>query len=260
MIKIIDINFNPLQDILNLYPNDTFLCRIGSLYSTYGIDKTFVNFWVQLDDNDRITSVISMLDFQMTLYLTQNSNMDEIEKFIYITGTKSVLTDYKYNLILNNFKKLSGDILKFDYNSNTHTVNNQINTTSPKVKDLYRLLNSVYDSNFVDKNSFCLDVSHKLLKKASRIYTIINNNELVSCAMTVAEFQNTAIIGAVATLKSNRSNGFATDLVISLSDKLTQEGKSVYVYTDNSKINEFYNKIGFNKDGKWNEFAINGEN
>ena len=260
MIKIIDINFNPLQNIFNLDSNDTFLCRIGSLYNTYGIDKSFVNFWLQLDDNSHITSVISMLDFQMTLYLTQNSNIEEIEEFIYIIGAKSVLTDYKYNLKLNSFNKLSGDILKFDYKFNMQTVSNQINTTPPKVKDLYKLLNSVYGNNFADQNSFCLDVSHKLLKRTSRIYSITDKGELVSCAMTVAEFQNTAIIGAVATLKSSRSNGLATDLVMRFADKLTQEGKSVYVYTDNSKINEFYNKIGFNKDGKWNEFVINGEN
>ena len=73
----------------------------------------------------------------------------------------------------------------------------------------------------------------------------MHDDKLVSCAVTCAENETTAVITGVATLKKYRRNGFAKKCVIALANELKSENKRVYLITDNEKTKKWYEKMGF---------------
>ena len=67
----------------------------------------------------------------------------------------------------------------------------------------------------------------------------------VSSAMTVAEWANGAVIGAVATDSSHRRRGYASACVSALTQQLSSENKTVYICPKNAAAQRLYEQLGF---------------
>lgn len=254
MIKIHEGDFD-IKNYLDKFPgDDPFVCRIASLFKAYRELIPFADFWVQLDKNKEAVAALSRLGTQFVLYLTDKADLEEIASFIRVAGATSLLMDGKYSLDLECKKETTGKIMRYIFPKPQLAENDRV--ISPKLKDVYNLLaeNFSDNSNLPDCESFCLDISFKQRRNTSRVCGIEDNEgSLVSCAMTVAETESCAIIGAVATGKKYRNKGFGTYMTKYITSQLFREKKKIYLYREENKNEKFYNTAGYINCGTWKE-------
>ncbi|MCH5304779.1 MAG: hypothetical protein J1E41_07945, partial [Ruminococcus sp.] len=195
MIKIADNDFSIKEYIDNLSSKNPFGCRIKALYNTYDYSLAFVDYWVQLIENVPV-SLISRLDSSFVLFLTDSSDLEEISSFIRVSGAENVICDAKYELNCS-LKKVTGPIF---VSEKTMENERNFNVFNPHIKDVYNLISKCRSENFLvpSYESFALDIAHRINKKTVRIYGI-GDTKLISCIMTLAESDDGAVLGALAT-------------------------------------------------------------
>lgn len=252
MIKIADNELNIKNYIDTLSSGNPFGCRIKSLYNTYDYNLPFVDFWVQLIDGEP-TALIARLETAFVLQITDDADMDELSAFMRVSGAVTIIVDDNYQLEIG-LDKTIGPILKSDSIMENESL---FDITEPTVKEAYCVISKCVSKNFAvpSYESFALDVSHRLSKKTLRIYGIKENETLASCIMTLAESDDSAVLGALATDPSYRRTGFGTFLIKYINNVLVEEKKSVFLHRAPDENIEFYNKLGFEHFGTWAEYS-----
>lgn len=253
MIKIADENLNIESYIDILSAGDPFGCRIKSLYKTYNYTLPFVDFWIEITDN-KCTALIARLESVFILRLTDDSDLDEISSFLRVSGASSIICDGKYSLNVNLSRK-DGPIFMRDL---PFKLEEKFDIISPSVKDVYFVIDKCRSDNFSVPNyeDFTLDVTHKLNSKTIRMYGISNGIVLQSCIMTLAESDDCAVLGALATLPNFRTCGFGSYLIKYITNILIKENKSVYLHRAKNENVDFYKKSGFKEYGIWAEYSM----
>lgn len=253
MIKIIDYNFLPIEAIEKLTLTDPFGCRIKSIFKTYSYKLPFVDFWIEEID-DIPVSLIARLESVFILRLTEKSNIDEVSSFLRVAGASSIICDGKYSLDVR-LKRKDGPI--FIKNS-IFEINENFNICTPSVKEVYSVIEKCNSDNFSvpSYENFALDVSHKLNSNVIRMYGIKVNSELKSCIMTLAENEDCAVLGALATLPEARKYGFGSYLLKYITNQLIKDNKSVYLHRAKNENINFYKQSGFTEYGIWAEYSI----
>lgn len=253
MIKIADECFNIESFVNDLSASDPFGCRIKSLYTTYSYTLPFVDFWAEIID-EKCVSLIARLESVFILRLTDDSDIEEISSFLRVSGASSIICDGKYELNVN-LTRSDGPILvrntPFDFEE-------KFDIITPTVKDVYFVIDKCRSDNFSvpSYEDFALDVTHKLNSKAIRMYGISNGIILQACIMTLAESEDCAVLGALATLPNFRTCGYGSYLIKFITNKLISENKSVYLHRAKTENIEFYKKSGFDEYGIWAEYSI----
>lgn len=241
--------------ISSLSDNNPFACRIISLYNSYKPELAFVDYWLILNDKSgKCSGAIARSGSSFILFLTDNSELDEVSSFMRIAGATSVLCDAEYNLELFGSTSSTGSVLM--KNTLSDTIANKNKFCLPDIKTVYELLIKCADDNFKPPafEDFYVDVNHKLRHNAMRICGISDGENLAAVAMTVAESKNGAVLGAVACAPEYRKHGYGSSVVNYLSDMLISENKTVYLHrAENANIN-FYSSLGFIEVGKWKEY------
>lgn len=253
MIKIADECLNIEEYIDDLTASDPFGCRIKSLYKTYSYTLPFVDFWVELVD-DKCVSLIARLESVFILRLTEASDIEEISAFLRVSGASSIICDGKYQLEVN-LNRNDGPIL---VRKTPFVLAEKFNIITPSVKDVYFVIDKCRSDNFSvpSYEDFALDVTHKLNSKTIRMYGISNGIILQSCIMTLAESDDCAVLGALATLPNFRTSGFGSYLIKYITNKLISENKAVYLHRAKNENIDFYKKSGFEEYGMWAEYSI----
>ena len=101
---------------------------------------------------------------------------------------------------------------------------------------------------------FYVDVNHKLRHNATRMYGVYDGTKLVAMAMTVAESSNGAVLGAVSCHPDYRKHGYGSTVVKYISNRLIAENKTVYLHRAKNANQSFYNNLGFEQCGSWQEY------
>ena len=73
-------------------------------------------------------------------------------------------------------------------------------------------------------------------------------------AMTVAESSNGAVLGAVSCHPDYRKHGYGSTVVKYISNRLIAENKTVYLHRAKNANQSFYNNLGFEQCGSWQEY------
>lgn len=253
MIKIADRYFDAGALLKAISKDDPFGCRIYSLYNCYGYNLPFVDFWVQLV-NDTCVTAIARLGTQFIVQLSNMSDVEEISSFLRVAGATSILCDNKYKLDVFSENKKTGAVLKFF--GVPCEIKESYNLCTPSVKEAYELLALCREEGFEapDFESFSLDVSHKLRHNSIRMIGLKENAALKAVAMTVAETQADAVLGAVASHPDSRNKGYGSFMVKSLTNELLKENKSIYLHRAVDKNISFYSNLGYKVQGKWCEY------
>lgn len=149
---------------------------------------------------------------------------------------------------------MSGVILK--KSEPFENVDESINFDVPDIKEVYNLIVSCADENFVPPpfDDFYVDVNHKLRHNATRMYGVYDGTKLVAMAMTVAESSNGAVLGAVSCHPDYRKHGYGSTVVKYISNRLIAENKTVYLHRAKNANQSFYNNLGFEQCGSWQEY------
>ena len=146
-----------------------------------------------------------------------------------------------------------GDTLAAHLNRRAHRVDAMRCTALPTdstaepvhPKTVYPLLKTVFEEAIPPFDTWYTDVSHRTRHAGFRAVGVMQEDACVSCAMTVAECEGGALIGAVATAPEARRQGFAARLVNGLANTLLCEQKQVFICPKHEAARRLYERIGF---------------
>ena len=239
MIYYIDKSrINDLQTLI--YKKNIYACKIACLLESYGLKYDFAEFWVQYE-NDIPVTAISKFYGDMTVCATEKTDFDELKEFLLITGFSSVISE----------KEIFSDSYKgivMEKISENQNITAEIN---PDLNEVYRLLQSCKSDTFEVPcyEDFILDMSHKIRHKMALCVGVREGEKLIATAMTVAQSETCAVIGAVATDRDYRKSGYGKKCVQALCRLLN--GRKIFIMRDESENECFYKSMGFENKGKF---------
>ncbi len=258
MIKIIDADFLRLNDFKQFCKRDSFGTRIYSHFLSYGYKYDFADFWVEIDDNDVISSAICRLESDFVLCLSESSDCDEISAFLNFQNKASVTCDfvYKDQIRLVSDHLFQGDILSYNYDPKFKAI---YDISIPDLRKYHNLLLTCESKDFFVPGylQFLSDIRIRLNNNLCEFFGIEIDGTLASCAMTVSQTENSVILGAVATHPEYRKHGYGGCVVKTLAQKFC-DYDSVYIYTTIEKNTRFYESLGFEISGKWIKYTFGG--
>ena len=221
---------------------DPFYTRILSLYESYGGGYDFVGFWIQETDG-KICSAISRFEDKFSLFLTDDSDLEEIAFFLRFQGAGAVMSDARFNIPLSGSQIISGQVLRYsgeDYISDKELY-------PPDFDSVYRLLQTCESPIFrvPPRLVFLSDVTHRSNLGKCTVLGINVDDVLASSVMTVSETSHAAILGAVATHPDYRKRGLSRELVRTLASQIAAQGRAAYVFSASDANTRFYENSGF---------------
>lgn len=247
---------NFINTVQSVSAVDPFACRIISLFNSYKPGLVFVDYWLVCGENGECNGAIARNGSNFILFLSAESDLDEVSSFMRVAGASAVICDGKYELDLTGYKSLGGVVLV--RNTEFEDEDSDISFIEPDIKSVYELMVSSADENFVppDFDDFYVDVNHKLRHNATRILGIEQDGILAASAMTVAESENAAVLGAVSCRPEYRKRGLGSSLIKQITNCLLRENKSVYLHRAQNANEAFYSNLGFTEYGIWREYYL----
>ncbi len=243
MISYVDNNnLSMLEEFLS-GQNNIYSCRISCLLKSYGLGYDFAGFHIQTDEAGNVTAAFGKYYSDMTVCLTESSDIDELSEFLSVCGFSSLLCgavlpiggSFDSGMIMELKKpvpqKALPDGMRFD--------------TAPPLRDVWTLLKSCEGRDFEvpEYEDFLIDMSHKLRHGTARCIAVQSGQEITASSMTVSESDDCAIIGAVASQKAHRRIGIGSACVTRLCSEL--RNRTVFIMRDENKNESFYNSLGF---------------
>ena len=241
--------------IWKMAQHDPFACRIISLFHSYRPDLAFVDYWLIRNAlNGDYTGAIARNGSNFILLLTEKSDLSEVSSFMRISGASGVIGNGAYALDWTG-DVTHGAVLK------RHTAfedADAVKVIVPDIRAAYDLIVSCSGEGFrpPEFDSFYVDVNHKLRHHAMRLCGIEDDGRLAALAMTVAESDTAAVLGAVACAPEYRRKRYGSAVVKHITNSLVAEGKRVYLHRAQNANVRFYQKLGFTECGQWREYHI----
>lgn len=255
MIISVDKTTDFVGTIRGMSADNPFACRIISLYQSYRPDLAFVDYWLLMGDMLNYTGAIARSGSVFVLFLTEDSDLDEVSSFMRVSGATEILCDGSYALDFFGKKPKRGVILS--KTEPFEKIDPYAQIIQPDIRDAYYLIVRCADQNFQPPSfeDFYVDVNHKLRHHAMRMYGVTEGHRLASVAMTVAESGDSAVLGAVACDPDFRKHGYGSTVVKYLCNRIIDDGKTVYLHRAQNANERFYNKLGFSEYGSWSEYS-----
>lgn len=254
MIISVDKSTDFIGTINQMTADNPFACRIVSLYKSYKPELAFVDYWLVMDHSLRYTGAIARSGSVFVLYLTEFSDLEEISSFMRVSGASGIICDGKYKLDFFGKNPKSGVIMRKTEPSEEKS--GDFSIVQPDIREAYYLIVRAADKNFKPPSfeDFYVDMNHKLRHKTMRMYGVRRGRRLVSVAMTVAESNKGAVLGAVACDPAYRKSGYGSAVVSYISNRIIDDGKTVYIHRAKNANEKFYDKLGFTECGSWSEY------
>lgn len=251
MIHYIDDAAAFVDSVRELKGTAPFDCRLISLCRTYPPALPFVDYWLIRDENGACTGAVARNGTAFILCLTEKSALPEVNAFLLMAGAKEVLCG---DFSLDGFRRTSEGVILQAKKAAEGTGRPII---EPAIRDAYAVLTACAGPLFQPPawEDFLVDVSHKLRHGAMRLAGTEQNGGLAAVAMTVAEDEHSAVIGAVACHPDFRRTGCGSAVTAHLVNALLSEGKQVFVHRAAHENAAFYAALGFEPVGMWREYA-----
>lgn len=231
---------------------DPFLCRIlciANMYQNY----SFADCWVQKQEQTaKPTAYLSKMDGVITLFAHENANFDELCMFIKMIGASCIMCHASCAEQLHITPARTGTIMKW----NAHLLEQANGTVCPDLHQVYSVLQACNSKAFQvpEFEPFYLDMSHRIRHGGATAVGYRKEDTVIACALTVAETEHAAIIGAVAVLPEYQRQGIGTSVVQSLLHRcMAKHQKHIYVYCNSKENALFYRTMGFTDSGVWAE-------
>lgn len=224
--------------------------RVFALKCAYGLDVPFIQYFA--DENGSLAAImdefcvfhcVDELNDEWRLFFTMHTDIAVLHTEEKIA--RSFDQFGQYNLI-------SGDVLRISRPSSNFTLHEEA-LEMPPLREVYLLLSNTF-TNVPPFDSWYVDVSHRVRHGCCHIVGKYSKNELASVAMTVAETEDIALIGGVATLPSYRGKGLASSCITDLISRLPQE--TVLIAPSSVEAAQLYQKLGFVPYGTWAEVTL----
>lgn len=228
-----------INEIAEFGKTDLYSVRIMSLINAYGTGYDFATFYKQINNEGKITAIISKLDGDITVSDCDN-DFYELARFIdtigYSTCLCSGITDYNRpydeGVIMSTRKKAEIIMPYVEIDE------------FPKLMDIYNY--DDYDN--ADFEAWYVDASHRIRHNCAKAYSLNINGEIVSSGIFSSIYNNDAVLTAVHTVPEFRLMGYGSALV---SHMICDIKGTVYLMRESGKNEQFYKKLGFENTGKW---------
>lgn len=234
---------------------DPFGCKIASLALAYGLETTFAGFWIQTNEKERITAVLSKLEDTAVLYAQNQADAEEIRNFLSIAGVQMLLYPPQRISLSRLVTQSNGPVMRLTAIPPQPVLRVEHN---PPLREMHALLCACAKPGFVPPSfpPFYVDMSHRIRHNTARTVGIRTDGRLCSCACTISETEISAVLGAVATHPKEQRRGLGKAAVSALSWELREEGKDVYLLRSQDENQLFYENIGFTDYDIWEEAAV----
>lgn len=233
-----------LEAIIEFCDGDLLGTRISCYCLAYGFERDFLKVWID-DSNGKISTVIAKFYDSLTLK-GLSLHPDEISEFIAMIGYNSLDADEDICRYLG----LKATDIKKAYKFTGETAENTAEEIGEEYyKSLYSLVSENISGSFKNTDeaylAFLSDFTFRKRRNLARSKGIISDGRLVSCVITAAETEKSALLSAVASDKRVRGTGYGKKMILSVINELKNENKEVYVIALNKSAEGFYEHIGF---------------
>ncbi len=228
------------SEIRELNNFDVYSIRILSLLNAYGCNYNFASFYVQINDDNEITAIISRLDSDFTLSFTEKADKDELIDFFSMISFSSLLCSP--NFVLNRSYE-QGKVMKSQKKIEISYPHTEIDEY-PKLMDIF----SLTDYEAQDFKSWYADLNHRIRHGCAKAYTLNVNDEIVSSALFSFIYGDYAILSSVKTKKEFTRLGYGSCLVSYMNCDF---GKTVYLLREENRNENFYKRLGFENCSDW---------
>lgn len=225
---------------------DETLIRIIGLKQAYGCNAPFVQFYT--DEQDGYLSVMDGVGLLSTTELTDEwrvfLSMNTEIHTVHCSGRigRSLLAD-------GGWQGRVGDVMRYELSDVSDTDLSDV-STSPYLPAVHALLDA-YFPNMASLNYWYPDASHRMRHGYCHIGCIIQDDRVLSTAMTVAECDTAVILGQVATHRDFRKQGMAGRCIKSVISQC--KGKRLYILPLNETAAHLYETLGFIPCDEWAE-------
>ena len=247
MIKLAEENTLPVLHRF-LQKNEVYACRVSCLLESFGLRFDFARFYLQLDDSETAVSAIVKYYSDVTVVLTEKSRLSEIEEFIGFLGCAGLFSRpplcsaEDIGVVMKRRRSLSAEKT---YVSCIPVGKERTLSFSPPLRDVWCLLDSCREDGLdvPDYEDFLPDMSHKLRHGTALCAGVFSGDQLLACAMTVAQSEECAVIGGVAVRRDSRRQGLGRACIEALCSRLGE--RNVYIIRQHGRNREFYEALGF---------------
>lgn len=224
---------------------DALGARILSTLKAYGTNHDFALFWMQVNEDDKIVSIISKIDNSITALCKDIDNqviIDELKEFINVIGYDSAsASENLSNQLFNNKNKTVKAVMQFNENL---IFDKQVELTDIDLFDIYKLISTCHKLKVTkdSRDMFVADLSHKIRHGYADCYAVKKDDRYVSCALALAQTEKDVLLGGVATYDEHRKQGLARICIYELVRRNSE--KNIFIFCKEDKV-EFYKKLGF---------------
>ena len=231
------------NDMRDLYGSEAAI-RIVAAYETYGLNTRFLQLFT--DDAD---TRMSLMDGVAVVHAPRGLT-DEWLCFISMQPqVRVVRTDAASAATLAtawNTTYRSGDFMTYTRDWSVTAIQPQ----TARYEDLHAFLSDYFVLPPFD--SWYVDVSHRVRHGCCHIATVVREDRVVCNAMSVAETENDALLGAVATHPQWRRQGLAVGCIGYLVDLLS-DSRRIHISPFDDRAKQLSEKLGFSVSGSWGE-------
>ncbi len=232
------------QNVALWTPDTEAALRQCGQFAAYGAEQGFLRFYD--DDNGNRLSL-----FENAACMDVHGDTEEMCLFLTMDPTvQTVRTDAQTAALLAQMWGVSYKteaVMQAPADAAVHGVVSQM-----PLRDVYDVLVEGFGKDAIPPfDAWYADVHHRYRRGLCRAVGVYENGVAVACAMTVAECDAAALIGAVATRSQARGKGYASACVLTLSAMLQAEHKRVLLSPKNEYAHRLYDRIGFTVIGEW---------
>lgn len=214
-------------------------CRTLCLWESYAQYPGLAELWIQYDENSHASSSVIKYGGDMTVVLSDRSDISELRDFITAVGTHSVISEGDI------FRKSSHAIIMKREIFSGITDSSAKYDLSVSLDDAYGVMKSCRSESFAvpQYEDFILDTSHRLRHGNAHCCTLYENNIPAAFAMTAALSRTQAVIGSVCTAPEYRRKGFGSRCINGLCSKLGN--REIFIVRAEGENEQFYLSFGF---------------
>ncbi len=224
-------------------PDSEAALRQCGQFAAYGADRDFMRFYVDEQGNR-----LSILENAAVLHAV--SDTEEMRLFLTMDPTiHSVRTDAATAALLAADWQTEFETEAVMQAPSSAQSSPFVQTLTPR--EVYPVLQAGFGDAIPPFDVWYADVHHRFRHGLCRVIGVVENGVPVACAMTVAECDGAALIGAVATAPSARGKGYASSCVLTLSAILQAENKRVLLSPKNEYAHRLYERLGFTVTEQW---------
>lgn len=236
MIRIVE-DKDAILAMTEYCAGDPFGCRIMATYLTYGLDKPFAKYWIQLDEKEQVTAVLGSLDNGLTVCARGEYDAEEVDCFVdMLAGKNGALRPVREGEVA------TGLVMQLD-RSVPVTAGGDIEV-NPPCEELYTVIESCPGLGF-DVPPFEEFYSDMRLRTrlATAVTALLRSGIMpVSCA-AVHKAAGVSLLTMCATVPEFRGKGCGSACVRAIISRLPRE-EDVYAFCLPGMVG-YYETMGF---------------